>query len=198
MGLLLGVTFVGFVVVCLGGFISWRRRVLTRVLRGGEIAETVKGPVEFGMVGTGPVIRHLHGGASGYDQTLALSWDLHEAGFPVLSPSRPGYLRTPLTTGASPEQAADVLAGLLDVLSIDKVCVMGTSGGGPTALQFALRNPARVWGSCFKRPSANATSSRAAPPTPSSGGSSSPSRGRGWLTSWHGGCICSRDAGPLY
>jgi len=146
MGLLLGATFVGFVLVCLGGFISWRRRVLTRVLRGGEIAETAKGPVEFGMAGTGPVILHLHGGASGYDQTLALSWDLHEAGFTVLTPSRPGYLRTPLTTGASPEQAADVLAGLLDVLSIDKVCVMGTSGGGPTALQFALRHPDRVWG----------------------------------------------------
>jgi pimeloyl-ACP methyl ester carboxylesterase len=38
------------------------------------------------------------------------------------------------------------MAGLLDVLGIDKVCVMGTSGGGPTALQFALRHPERVWG----------------------------------------------------
>ena len=141
MGFLLGATFVGFALVSLGGFISWRRRVLTRVLRGGEIAETAKGPVEFAIAGTGPVILQLHGGASGYDQTLALSWDLHEAGFTVLTPSRPGYLRTPLTTGASPEQAADALAGLLDVLSIDQVCVMGTSGGGPTALQFALRHP---------------------------------------------------------
>jgi len=98
------------------------------------------------MVGAGPVILHLHGGASGYDQTMALSWDLQEAGFTILSPSRPGYLRTPFTNGATPEQAADLVAGLLDVLSIDKVCVMGTSGGGPTALQFALRHPERVWG----------------------------------------------------
>jgi pimeloyl-ACP methyl ester carboxylesterase len=146
MGLLLGATFVGFALVGLGGFISWRRRVLAQVLRGSEIAETAKGPVEFAIAGTGPVILQLHGGASGYDQTLALSWDLHEAGFRVLSPSRPGYLRTPLTSGASPEQAADSLAGLLDVLSIDSVCVMGTSGGGPMALQFALRHPERVWG----------------------------------------------------
>jgi pimeloyl-ACP methyl ester carboxylesterase len=116
------------------------------VLRGGEIAETAKGTVEFGMAGTGPVILHLHGGASGYDQTLALSWDLQEVGFTVLTPSRPGYVRTPLTIGASPEGAADVMAGLLDVLAIDKVCVMGTSGGGPTALQFALRHPQRAWG----------------------------------------------------
>jgi pimeloyl-ACP methyl ester carboxylesterase len=146
MSLLLGATLVGLALLSLGGFISWRTRVLARVLRGGEIAETAKGPVEFAIAGTGPVILQLHGGGSGYDQTLALSWDLHEAGFTVLRPSRPGYLRTPLTTGASPEQAADVLAGLLDVLSIDKVCVIGTSGGGPTALQFALRHPERVSG----------------------------------------------------
>jgi pimeloyl-ACP methyl ester carboxylesterase len=146
MGLFLGATFLGFALVGLGGFLFWRRRVLDRVLRGGKIAETARGPVEFGMAGTGPVILHLHGGASGYDQTLALSWDLHEAGFTVLTPSRPGYLCTPLTIGATPQQAADGMAGLLDVLSIDKVCVMGTSGGGPTALHFALRHPGRVWG----------------------------------------------------
>jgi pimeloyl-ACP methyl ester carboxylesterase len=146
MGLLLAATLVGFALVSLAAFVSWRRRVLTQVLRGGEIAETAKGPVEYAMAGTGPVILQLHGGASGYDQTLALSWDLHEAGFAVLTPSRPGYLRTPLDVGASPEQAADALAGLLDVLCIDRVCVMGTSGGGPTALQFALRHPRRLWG----------------------------------------------------
>jgi pimeloyl-ACP methyl ester carboxylesterase len=38
------------------------------------------------------------------------------------------------------------LAALLDVLGIDQVCLMGTSGGGPTTLQFALRHPGRVWG----------------------------------------------------
>jgi len=37
------------------------------------------------------------------------------------------------------------MANLLDVLRMDKVCLMGTSGGGPTALQFALRHPDRVW-----------------------------------------------------
>ena len=52
MGLLLGATLVGLALVILAGFVSWRRRVLTQVLRGGEIAETAKGPVEFAMVGT--------------------------------------------------------------------------------------------------------------------------------------------------
>jgi pimeloyl-ACP methyl ester carboxylesterase len=101
--------------------------------------------MEFAMVGAGPVILQVHGGATGYDQSLALSWDLHETGFTILTPSRPGYVRTPLMTGSSPEQAADAMAGLLDVLGIDKVSVLGTSGGGPTALQFALRHPKRVW-----------------------------------------------------
>jgi pimeloyl-ACP methyl ester carboxylesterase len=145
MGLVLGALVIALAVACLGAFVSWRRRVLAQVLRGSEIAETARGPVEFARIGTGPVVLQLHGGATGYDQTLALSWDVHEAGFMVLTPSRPGYLRTPLTTGARPEQAADAIANLLGVLGIDKVCVMGTSGGGPTALQFVLRHPERVW-----------------------------------------------------
>jgi pimeloyl-ACP methyl ester carboxylesterase len=37
------------------------------------------------------------------------------------------------------------VASLLDVLGIAQAGVMGTSGGGPTALQFALRHPERVW-----------------------------------------------------
>ena len=132
--------------IALTAFHLWRRRVLAEVLGSGELAETSKGPVEYSRVGAGSVILQLHGGAAGHDQTLALSWDLHEAGFTVLTPSRPGYVRTPLTTGATPEQAADAMAALLDVLGIERVCVMGTSGGGPTALQFALRHPSRVWG----------------------------------------------------
>jgi pimeloyl-ACP methyl ester carboxylesterase len=141
---LLGLLLAGFALVVLAGFISWRRRVFAQVLGGSQIAETTKGPVEYAMAGAGPVILHIHGGASGYDQPLALSWDLHQAGFTVVTPSRPGYLRTPLTEGATAELAADALASLLDVLSIDRVCVMGTSGGGPTALQFALRHPERI------------------------------------------------------
>ena len=145
MNTIFGGLIVALALLCLGAFVSWRRRLLAQVLRGGEIAETASGPVEFARVGTGPVILHFHGGATGYDQTLALSWDVQETGFTVLTPSRPGYVRTPLTTGPAPEQAADAIANLLGVLRIDKVCVMGTSGGGPTALQFALRHPERLW-----------------------------------------------------
>ena len=105
MGLVMGGLVIALAAACIGAFVSWRWRVLAQVRRGSEIAQTRQGPVEFARSGTGAVILNLHGGATGYDQTLALSWNVHEAGFTVLTPSRPGYLRTPLTTGDSPEQA---------------------------------------------------------------------------------------------
>jgi pimeloyl-ACP methyl ester carboxylesterase len=141
----LGLSVLIIVLVGLGAFLFWRRRLLAHLRRGSEMVETPHGPVEFARVGTGPVILQLHGGATGYDQTLALRWDAQEAGVTVLTPSRPGYLRTPLSTGATPEEAADAMSGLLDILGIEKVAVMGTSGGAPTALQFALRHRDRVW-----------------------------------------------------
>src|SRR5262245_52693438 len=124
MGLLVGGLILVVVLVCFTAFFSWRRRLLARVLSGSEIIKTTKGLIEFARAWTGPVILQVHGGATGYDQTLALSWDVHQDGFTVITPSRPGYLRTPVATGATPEQAADALAGLLDVLGITKVGVM--------------------------------------------------------------------------
>lgn len=87
----------------------------------------------------------LHGGLGGFDQGLALGTDLGiPETFTMLCPSRAGYLRTPLATCATPEETADALAALLDTLGIDHVAVVGISGGGPTALQFALRQPSRT------------------------------------------------------
>lgn len=63
-----------------------------------------------------------------------------------ISPSRPGYLRTPLAAGASPAEQADLYAALLDALGIEQASIIGFSGGGPSALQFALRHPDRCRG----------------------------------------------------
>jgi pimeloyl-ACP methyl ester carboxylesterase len=146
MGPLFGVLVIVIGLIGLAAFIRWRSQLVAQIYRGTQIAETSRGPVEYTRVGVGPVLLHLHGGATGCDQTLALSWDFHEVGFTILTPSRPGYLRTPLTSGATPEEAADAVASLLDVLGIHQVGILGTSGGGPTALQFVLRHPKRVWG----------------------------------------------------
>lgn len=60
--------------------------------------------------------------------------------------SRPGYLGTPLASGKTPEQQADLCAGLLDALNIRTATVMVVSGGGPCALHFALRHRDRCRG----------------------------------------------------
>lgn len=41
---------------------------------------------------------------------------------------------------------ADACAALLDVLAVPTVAVIAVSGGGASALQFALRHPDRCWG----------------------------------------------------
>ena len=109
-----------------------------------QMIDTAFGPVEFAVRGEGAAVLVCHGGGGGYDQGLFLAWP--EAGFRFIAPSRPGYLRTPLETGRTFEGQADAYAALLDALGIHSVAVMGTSGGGPSALQFALRYPERCWG----------------------------------------------------
>ena len=64
-------------------------------------------------------------------------------GVRVVAPSRPGYLGTPLAAGPSPAEQADIYADILDSLGIDDAAVIAVSGGGPSALEFALRHPRR-------------------------------------------------------
>lgn len=86
---------------------------------------TAKGTVEYARIGEGPVVPGIHGGPGGYDQTIfAFEWLAH-AGFSLLAPSRPGYLGTPLSSGKTPDEQADLYAALLDTLGIDKVAGNG-------------------------------------------------------------------------
>ena len=86
----------------------------------------------------------LHGAMGGYDQAHHLGLAaLGPEGFRRIAPSRPGYLGTPLARGTTPEQQADLYAALLDALSIARAAAIAVSGGGQSALQFALRHPGR-------------------------------------------------------
>ncbi len=70
-----------------------------------------------------------------------------EAGYTILAPSRPGYGRTPLSTGTTVTGFADVTRTLCAHLGITKVAaVIGTSGGGPTTpdVTAAVRQPTLV------------------------------------------------------
>ncbi len=87
----------------------------------------------------------IHGCPGGFDQGLVAARLAKGRTFTFIAPSRPGYLRTPLIVGETPEAQADAYASLLDTLGISKAAIIGISGGGPSALQFALRYPHRCW-----------------------------------------------------
>jgi len=108
-----------------------------------NIAQTNKGPIEYRLVGNGPVIVVLYGGHC--SRRTRLSHErLATIGYSVLIPSRPGYDQTPSTVGRTAEEAADAIAALLDSLHVATVYMIGISAAGPTALAFALQHPDRT------------------------------------------------------
>lgn len=145
---------VGIPLVALAGLLVWdggidtgpRRELLPGVQIDLRTAQTARGPIEYDMYGTtGPVVLSVHPGLGGAGQgRLFASW-LQQDGFRLLSPSRPGFLGTPLTSGRTNEEQADLLAALLDELGIDRVGVLAVSAGSPVAYTFAARHPDRVW-----------------------------------------------------
>ena len=108
-----------------------------------RIASTTRGPIEYTLLGAGPVVLVCHGTSSNCFSTAG-SGPLLEAGFAVLTPSRPGYGRTPLKVGASAAQAAEAMIALLDCLEIETCAVEAISGGGPTGIALAANHPERV------------------------------------------------------
>src|SRR5215212_11086124 len=105
-----------------------------------QIAQTAKGPIEYRLEGSGPVVLVLNGGHCSRNTRLS-----HEKlvldHFAVLTPSRPGYDSTPAEVGRTAQAAADALVALLDTLAIPAVSVIGISAGGPTAIAFAQQYP---------------------------------------------------------
>ena len=107
-----------------------------------EIYESSLGPIEYKIRGNnGPVVLIAHGTPGGHDQTIG-----HTSSYRVLTPSRPGYLRTPLSVGYTPLEQAAAFKELLDGLGIQKVIVIGISGGGPSSMEFAAAFPERTLG----------------------------------------------------
>jgi 2-hydroxy-6-oxonona-2,4-dienedioate hydrolase len=114
-----------------------------RIGGGGKIAETPCGAIEYADQGEGRVVLVSHGAGGGYDQGLAISEQLG-AGIRIIAPSRFGYLNTPYPGDPSAAAQADAYSCLLDSLGVDEALVIAFSAGGPSALQFAVRHPART------------------------------------------------------
>ncbi len=108
-----------------------------------QIAATALGLIEYAVAGDGPALLAIHGAMGGHDQSEMLATTIAPAGYRIIAVSRPGYLGTPLASNRTPEAQADLLAALLDTLRIEQAAVMAISGGGPSAIHFALRHPER-------------------------------------------------------
>ncbi len=125
---------------------NWQRAAIEQLAAGSRVAGTARGPVEYAEIGQGPAVLALHGRPGGYDQGLVMARSLGEDLARWIAVSRPGYLRTPLETGPTPAEQADAYAALLDTIGIGQAVVVGLSGGGPSALQFALCHSDRCRG----------------------------------------------------
>jgi pimeloyl-ACP methyl ester carboxylesterase len=108
-----------------------------------QIAHTTKGSIEYTLLGNGPSVLVCHGTSSNCFST-EVAKPLIEAGFSVLTPSRPGYGRTSLDVGRSAAQSAEALIALLDSLHTQTCLVVAISGGGPTGIALAAGFPQRV------------------------------------------------------
>jgi pimeloyl-ACP methyl ester carboxylesterase len=109
-----------------------------------RIAQTKQGPIEYRTVGQGPAVLVLNGGHTNCHSPFGHEQFFLDQGYQLIIPSRPGYGKTPSSTGRTAEAFADALVSLLDLLHLDQVIVVGISGAGPTALQLAGCAPERV------------------------------------------------------
>src|SRR5450631_3123932 len=136
---------IAIIVRFINKYLRWKQAMLHHLQTHSSIMNTTAGPIEYSVKGTGPALLFAHGSPGGYDQSLVIADLLNSDQFTYIAVSRPGYLRTPLQQ-KSPADQADLYAALLDALAIQKATIIGTSGGGPSALQFALRHPERCSG----------------------------------------------------
>ncbi|WP_433759528.1 alpha/beta fold hydrolase [Nocardia sp. CA-135398] len=118
---------------------------MPEVERPTQIVELSTGPVEYRLDQRGAqTVLVLHGGHMRASVPLGEEVFV-EAGYTVLAPSRPGYGRTPLSTGTFPEKFAGVIAELCHHLGIERLAaVVGQSAGGPTALVLASTHASLV------------------------------------------------------
>ncbi len=123
-------------------YLFYKCFTLIKLRRGARQIITYLGWVQYvGKGDTGPVLLYIHGSPGGYDQSI-------EAGknYSILAPSRPGYLGTDITSGRSPAEQAECFKALIDSMKIEKVFIMGVSGGGPSAMHFAAKYPESTLG----------------------------------------------------
>jgi pimeloyl-ACP methyl ester carboxylesterase len=135
--------------LALATLVGWRFHVdveaaRARAARGAQLVSTRCGPMQYQEAGRGEPLLVLHGAGGGHDQGMNFARSFADAGRRVIAVSRFGYLGAPLPVDATPAAQADANICLLDALGIERAAVMGISAGGLSAMQTAIRHPARV------------------------------------------------------
>jgi pimeloyl-ACP methyl ester carboxylesterase len=108
-----------------------------------DVVHTEKGPIEYTLTGHGATILKITGMSQDCTDSMG-NKPLLAAGFSILTPSRPGYGKTPSAVGKTAAEAANAMVALLDMLNIKQVYVIAVSGGGPTAIYLSAYYPDRV------------------------------------------------------
>jgi pimeloyl-ACP methyl ester carboxylesterase len=127
-------------------FRRWKEEMTSLSLNGSMQARLGEAAVTYTDVGAGAPVLFSHASATGCSLgPITFDW-LVSDGYRVLTPSRNGYPGTPVSLGASPEQQADVYARFLDLLGVRRAALISWSGGGPSAVCFAIRHPDRCAG----------------------------------------------------
>lgn len=109
-----------------------------------QYLETQHGNIEYLDVGTGAPTLYFHGTGAGNAAALLLEQSLLRSNCRLIIPNRPGYYGTTLGPQGTAEFCAELAAELLDHLAINRVAVVGTSGGGMPAACFARCYPDRT------------------------------------------------------
>lgn len=119
-----------------------RRRLADRARR--VLCDPRFGEIEYAEWGEGPPMLLSHPLLGGFDMMTGFAETYIGGGHRFVAPSRFGYLGSSLPPAAMPADQADAYTVLLDSLGIGRVAVFGYSGGGPSAIQFALHHPGRT------------------------------------------------------
>lgn len=108
-----------------------------------KVINTRLGRIEYCSVGKGIPVLFEHGGISNCNETLCYKrFDLEK--FQLITPSLPGYGKTPLKGNRTPKQTANLIIELIEYLSIYDVTVYGISAGGLTVIELAGNYPNKV------------------------------------------------------
>jgi pimeloyl-ACP methyl ester carboxylesterase len=99
--------------------------------------------------GAGPVVLIAHGVTGGVDHGVLLTDEFRafpDNDYRFLYVSRFGYLESALPEDASARTQAAAYKELIDHLGIERIFILGSSAGGPSAAWFAIDYPERTQG----------------------------------------------------